>query len=364
MKRFLLLLSPLFFAALLPARAQLQVIYPALSPYHLVWEDVQEFTAINGLPNALQSPMLFTVHLEGQGVILQQRLENLELQPGVQQVDLSLLQRVTLQVHPVMQQIQAGQPFPTGKYRFCLTVQTQQEINQPLESCFPHTVEPVSLPLLVEPADGDTIQTPQPLFVWIPPLPLDFFGVEEYELTVVEVFDQQSKELAIQQNVPLLQVRTPSTYALYPSAAPALEAEHDYACQVQVFSTYNQSMFTEVHQFTLKARDSQIVVPRSYYVRLSPGGNNGWHHAVDELRFKFDSRNRTNIKRWRIKDMAGKVVASSKEVEVEQDAAAHYRIILYTLGGFKHDQHYRLEVWDGDNRRYPLNFLYLSAEHL
>ncbi|MGO4294032.1 hypothetical protein [Chitinophaga sp. RAB17] len=124
---------------------------------------------------------------------------------------------------------------PAGNYLACysLIVEGDKSGYQPGEDCIPFTVEPVSPPLLIMPANKSESLSLLPQFTWLPPAPVNMFNDLKYEMILTEVHSNQSPEEAIQQNIPVLRVPgLRNNFVNYPSGATALDTANTYAWSV------------------------------------------------------------------------------------------------------------------------------------
>ena len=122
---------------------------------------------------------------------------------------------------------------PSGDYTICIYVKTEagDELGR---DCIQQTVEIVSAPTLISPADGETIPEGQlPNFTWLPPTPAP--RDVKYSLKIVEVLGNQSPNEAMQRNAAWFEkgdIRT--TTFQYPTSAKKLEKGKKYAWGIEV----------------------------------------------------------------------------------------------------------------------------------
>ncbi|WP_440135332.1 hypothetical protein, partial [Chitinophaga sancti] len=92
------------------------------------------------------------------------------------------------------------------------------------EDCLPFAVEPVSPPLLNNPADQSVVEGNLPQFTWIPPAPVTIFSDLNYDFTIVEVRKGQSAAEAMQVNIPVYRTgHLKDQFLNYPVSAIALD---------------------------------------------------------------------------------------------------------------------------------------------
>lgn len=121
-----------------------------------------------------------------------------------------------------------------GDYNACYTLsETGHGLSQLQQECIELTIQPVSPPLLVLPAEGDTLYTSTPQFTWIPPAPLNMFSSLNYDFVLVEVLPDQTTTQAIQNNIPVYTTGGLSdVFLAYPVSYQPLDTGKLYGWQV------------------------------------------------------------------------------------------------------------------------------------
>lgn len=157
----------------------------------------------------------------------------------------------------VLQQIVAsGGNFPPGVYRIVYTLygKTPDGAFTPLgEDALETTVEALWPPMLLSPADGDSIDNPTPLLTWTPAFSSSYIGTLEYTLNLVEVMDGQNPYQAMQANPAYFsQSNIPATLLPYPPGGQILQIGKTYAWQVHARASGTGLGASEVWVFTLK----------------------------------------------------------------------------------------------------------------
>jgi len=134
---------------------------------------------------------------------------------------------------------------PSGEYTICIYVKTEagDELGR---DCIQQSIEITSPPMLVSPADGETIPEGQtPIFTWLPPTPAP--RDVKYSLKIVEVLGNQSPNEAMQRNRAWFEKKDIRTTTLtYPLSARKLEAGKRYAWSVE-----SNGIWSEVFSFTI-----------------------------------------------------------------------------------------------------------------
>ena len=144
---------------------------------------------------------------------------------------------------------------PMGEYIVCYQVYTiQGEAREPMNNeCVRMNIDPLSPPLLSAPADKSNVQTPYPLFTWMPPTPADLFSDLNYDLIVSEVLEGQSATEAIDYNTPVFtRNNLKQTSENYAAGFTKLDTGKTYAWQVIAKNGINYSVKTSVWTFAVE----------------------------------------------------------------------------------------------------------------
>lgn len=127
-----------------------------------------------------------------------------------------------------------GGAAPAGSYKACLEVYESGTNRKLGGKCIDVVVKAAGALGLISPRDGDTIRTPYPQFLWLPPSPMPSGGAT-YTLKLVPVLEGQSAEDATRSNHPqFAQTGLLATSLTYPTSATPLDTGNVYAWQVQV----------------------------------------------------------------------------------------------------------------------------------
>lgn len=138
------------------------------------------------------------------------------------------------------------------------------------EDCLPFAVEPVSPPLLNNPADQSIVEGNLPQFTWIPPAPVTIFSDLNYDFTVVEVRKGQSAAEAMQANIPVYHTsHLKDQFLNYPASALALDTAKNYAWTVVAKNNTQFAAQTDIWTFRIKGvPDKKIIITPEAYVQL------------------------------------------------------------------------------------------------
>lgn len=141
------------------------------------------------------------------------------------------------------------------------------------EDCLPFAVEPVSPPLLNNPADQSVVEGNLPQFTWIPPAPVTIFSDLNYDFTIVEVRKGQSAAEAMQANIPVYHTtHLKDQYLNYPVSAIALDTAKNYAWTVVAKNNTQFAAQTDIWTFRIKPVATNTTPHVGYaYVQLKRG---------------------------------------------------------------------------------------------
>lgn len=181
---------------------------------------------------------------------------------------------------------------PIGQFEVCFAVMqiTNETTNNLTEECETIEVEPVSPPILIEPADEEVTDVLRPFFTWVPPSPVASFNNLNYDWTLVEVQLSQNPADAIQQNIALhSQQGLPVNSLLYPSSLPELDTSKLYAWQVAAKSSNNAIAKSEVWTFKVRkyALDSSRLFTQGYYVPLKRQNDAVYTNMTGVVRYEY-----------------------------------------------------------------------------
>lgn len=141
------------------------------------------------------------------------------------------------------------------------------------EDCSPFAVEPVSPPLLNNPADQSIVEGNLPQFTWIPPAPLSIFSNLNYDFTIVELRNGQSAAEAIQSNIPVYHTtRLKDQFLNYPASAITLDTAKKYAWTVVAKNNNQFAAQADIWTFKLKSvQVEKVYIEPAAYVQLKRG---------------------------------------------------------------------------------------------
>lgn len=258
---------------------------------------------------------------------------------------------------------------PVGHFEICLEV---TQINGDLvttlaEDCSPAEIEPISPPILIDPANEDSSYNKRPFFSWLSPTPVTGFSNLSYDFSLVIVESIQSAGDAVQQNIPLFfQAGVTANSLLFPSSLPELDTSKLYAWQVAANSNNNAVAKSEI--FTFKVRDYTIdtmqLTFNEYYVPLKMANDASYSIFGNEIKFEYLNEINDSTMSFSIRDISG----SEKSIAIDSPCVQltfgqnfiKKDISLYP--GLITNHIYLLEFINSRSERWYLKFEYRKPE--
>ncbi|MDZ4204825.1 MAG: hypothetical protein U1C46_08420 [Bacteroidales bacterium] len=241
----------IFFAAFIPAHAQVHVKLQQPPPNMLRMADLWKLTLNN------PTTLTYIIKIEGvldegsEGRVVTGTSGSLTLPPGHKVItydDVKQSGSVTFKPGKWQEVFIRTGNAPSGDYTICIYVKTKE--GEELGSdCIHQNVEIVSGPELVSPYNGEVLSTAQaltvtsaalvPMFTWLPPTPAP--KSLTYSLKIVEVLGSQPPEDAMLKNPAWFEKSDiPTTTIQYPLSAKKFENGRSYAWQVKAYSLATQ----------------------------------------------------------------------------------------------------------------------------
>lgn len=181
--------------------------------------------------------------------------------------------------------------FPYGNYVVCYRLLAADHGNLLAEFCQEELMQPFAPPELINPYNGEEINTVFPILVWKPPFPPGTIPIE-YILKLVEIKSRQHLVEALEKNAPIInRLGLFSTSLPYPVDVPKLEIGKSYAWQVSARAGGFELGVTEVWEFKVAevAKSEAHNIPGVFReLKLSPEGS--YNLIKQKLRFKFENR--------------------------------------------------------------------------
>lgn len=171
------------------------------------------------------------------------------------------------------QVIAGGGLFPPGAYLVDFTLYgrpSDGEFTELASYNYQAVIDAIWPPMLLSPADGDSIPDPFPVLTWTPAFSTYLQGTVIYSLRLTHIFDGQTKQQAITANLPHYtaeEIGMP--LQVYPGSARALEPGQRYAWQVEARMGGSSLGYSEVWEFCYCSRAAQQQTTGNFYYKLT-----------------------------------------------------------------------------------------------
>ena len=247
---------------------------------------------------------------------------------------------------------------PVGNFQACYTVYTDSKVERQVlsENCITIEVQPLSPPQLTMPADSATLQQSWPQFSWLPPAPVTLFNDLNYDLLVTEVRSDQTAGAAIQENMPVYNMRRLTTLVNnYPASAKRLDTGKVYAWRV--IAKNGESYAAQSEVWTFRITPEQPVKPAPFsgtYIEVKQGSAYTSTIMVPDnmLGVRYYSYDKSHVSVVRFLDEKGEVVR-----EVKRTIDYGNNLMVFRLDqAFKKDVTYFIEITDEQLSHYRASF--------
>ena len=204
-------------------------------PNQLRASDLWNVILVNTGRNSLQVTINGTLTEAQEGIVIEGRSRRINLPPGVKMITYNDIKSGSVK----FKQGRWREAFtrtgnaPSGNYTICIHVNDESG-REKGSDCIDQTVMKASAPVLISPAEGETIKTEQAVFTWMSPMPPQK-GVN-YTLKIYELLGNQSAETAAKRNSVFFEksdIRT--TTFVYPVSARKFDVRKSYVWNVQAF---------------------------------------------------------------------------------------------------------------------------------
>jgi hypothetical protein len=266
--------------------------------------------------------------------------------------------------------------YPSGNYTVCIWSacsspdcdglgESAGYIEQPV--CTNIQIENPTPLLLSYPTDNSEIIEIRPTYTWIPPAPVASSAALNYTMTLVEIYEGQTKSDALAINRPLIEwTGISNPILMHPSDLPALEEGKSYAWQVSAY--VGQTYFAKSEQWKFKVYKDTLDlknVPRAQsYIEISGQSGASIFYAVGKLNLKYVVRLKSGTILLSIMDNSGTSINfHSNEFHIKP---GDNRLIIDLESELKfiHGKTYTLTGKLLDGTAFTIRFIYIDPDNL
>jgi hypothetical protein len=237
--------------------AQMNVMLKPGNPYRFQADDIWNINIIS--PITAEVTITAKVIKQGTGDVFIATCNSVSLKSGVNSFSKILLaaERVEFQNPEIKSWLDAHLSLPPGHYSVCYLIRCAQPdcggagpLGADNQYCANFVIETPSPLLLNYPANESTIEDKTPLLTWIPPSPVS--KEVTYELRLVKIQPEQSRQDAISRNIPIIERAAIEGVSLNfpPDIDPLIEGE-TYAWEVYANLFGERIARSEVWEFTI-----------------------------------------------------------------------------------------------------------------
>lgn len=298
--------------------------------------------------------------------------QTIKLANGLTQVssnDVFVSNKNIMSNYPYYNFINLTNTLPFGDFDICFRIKDAQTQIELTRFCSPTKISPSSPPVLISPSDEEEIYTPLPTFSWFPPSPILYGMSITYDIKIVEVFNGQSAEDAIQVNNPIvLEEDLPSTFFSYNMTHTPLKYDTYYAWQIIA----NNNVLIADANGSLKDRIAQSEVSVFILRNLPTANPNECYHTPSEqinttpeivskkLRILFLNPNQlTGALDYELTDSANNVINLNETYTLTR-GANRFVFDLTAIPSIKANGTYIFTIKGSGNKEYQLKFKYTN----
>lgn len=287
--------------------AQVSIVSTTLSPYNVTPSSISQVSVSSTLTGMVRIEAQLLNSANEALLTVQSEPVNLVSGLNVFGAHNLRLSSIVSGTSPQAKFIQTQHRLSSGNFNHCLRVIPVSGIEEGDEYCNQISSEEDGFLYLVNPMDGDTIETKQPMLLWMHSEPFNLLSQGEFfRIIVVELLDDQTAQDGITINTPVLIKNYLSRHEVrYPFDAQQLEEGKRYGWQVQKIS--NNAIINQTESWEFVLAEDELPVDHMY-VKLQKKLDGGHYVAQnDRIFFRFDEK-------YKSSKVTCKVYSDSREV--------------------------------------------------
>lgn len=350
MKKYLL--SLLLSACLYGAVAQVS-IQPVLPPGGIIQKNnLWNIAVINTSTATLECRIELTLRDRASGLeVLTATTGQFSVASGARQLNASFLMPIQYNYLSSSVNSRNDEFIPIGDYTACYRLSANKNIIA--EECVSFDVEPLSPPMLINPADSSALETAPSQFTWIPPSPINLFNRLQYEVMITEILPGQKAEEAMQQNLPFYtEPNVPINNLTYRGMATDFEIEKWYAWQVVARDDNNYAGKSEVWVFKVTAESKKEKTISGIYLQLDEENKGTYQINEKILHIKYASPFPEYTTQIIFNDEKGNTIQTIKQIIKQGENYFDFSLNHQ----FKTNAIKRLTLTDRNNKVHSLTF--------
>jgi hypothetical protein len=348
-KTFFQILLSLFILIQVSLNAQISIVSIGVQPFNIVPESMLNAGILNN-EGEQQVQLITQVFGAGNTLLLTVKSQFFTLKKGLNMF--STDRKVLSSDYVSTTQgsyIKSTHSLPSGRYKVCSTLNSANGADKLDDFCEELEAEFNQYLYLVNPLDGDTVDTKTPILSWTHSEPFSILNQGEfYRMVVTEMKKGQSPEEAITVNSPVMVKNYLKEHQLqYPYDAKELRAGGKYAWQVQKLSDGVVINKTEAWSFNLR---SNIGAKSLKYVALKSEMDGAYYTAYEgKVFFKFNEEYKSNGGlNFKLTDTKANPVNINLNQDKDQDRSKDKSSHLPAQLKYSGDNRYELDL-DGKN---------------
>lgn len=288
---------------LMGLKSQVSIIGLAVQPFNITPEALLNVNIMNA-GNEAQAHIVSQLYSSNNVVLLTVRSQPFKLVRGLNSVVTGNYRIASAEFASVAQSsyLRSTHTLPSGRYRLCSTVFIN-DASRADEFCDDIESDMNQILYLINPFDGDTIDSKYPILSWTHNEPFTILSQGElFRLVVAEIRDGQTAEAAVTANNPVV-VKYPleEHQIQYPYDAPDLKVGKQYGWQVQKISAGVVVAKSEAWKFIIRPSEESL---STKYVSLKDHIDGSFYTATEGMVFfKFFEEYKGNgSMTYRLKD--------------------------------------------------------------
>ena len=247
---------------------------------------------------------------------------------------------------------------PFGNYILCYRCLDAKDGSTLGLACREKNIAPMLPPELINPTNGETVETLQPLLLWRSPLPLQSQGIS-YSLRLVEQPLGKNDALnALQTRPPLVNMtQLGSPFLPFPLTAKPLEDGKSYAWQVEAWAGKLSLGVTDAWTFQVKLPKPKSVIPKpESYCWVKEVEDGSYCSPSDSLKFIYDNIENETVLNFSIVNKDNKKLETNLSQITLISGINAIALPLDAINGIEPKAFFRIDILSPKGRRYYLSF--------